>query len=736
MMKSLIDRAQNTGDFWGGFAAMLVALPAAIAFGVTIYSAIAPGYAALGAIAGITGATIIGMVASVLGGTDRLISAPCAPAAAVLSAFGIELVRQGVAADTVILLLLMLGILAGLFQVLFGLVGIGRLIKYIPYPVVSGYLSGVGLIIIGSQLQKFVGAPQDTSWWQAAISPWLWDWRAVTVGLATVTAMAVGPRLTSRLPGTILGIAAGLMAYFALASQDAALLQVDGNPLVIGALGQTGEGYFADLGRRWHEIGDLHLSQVGALLGSALTLAVLLSIDTLKTCVVLDQITRSRHDPNRELLGQGIANVAACSIGGIPGSGTMGATLVNLSSGASTRASGLVEGVMALLAAIVFGSLIAWVPVAALAGILIAVGIRMIDREPLRFIESRATVFDFGVVVAVIVVALTIGLIAASATGVCLAILLFLREQIGGSVVRHKFYINQMSSTWYRPEAETRILEHKGDQAVIYELQGSLFFGNTQQLYGLLEAELKTRTFVVLDFKRVQSLDVTAAHLLNLVRDSLRERGAHLILSSVREQLPNGRNLREFLDQTGVTEDGETVRLFPELDSAMEWVEDRILGEEENAPASEEPPLDLHEMELFRHRKDETLVDLESRMQKRLFAAGETIYSRGEAGEALYLIRRGTVRIFAAIGAGRTRHIASFSRGDFFGGLAFLDGRPHANDAVAAVETEVYILSLEQFNQLSEEHKKLAFTLVTALARTLALRLRHADSEIAMLQEY
>ena len=736
MMKSLIDRAQNTGDFWGGFAAMLVALPAAIAFGVTIYSAIAPSYAALGAIAGITGATIIGMVASILGGTDRLISAPCAPAAAVLSAFGIELVHQGVPADTVILLLLMLGILAGLFQVLFGIVGIGRLIKYIPYPVVSGYLSGVGLIIIGSQLQKFVGAPQGTSWWQAAISPWLWDWRALTVGLATVTAMAIGPRLTSRLPGTILGIAAGLIAYFALASQDSTLLQVDGNPLVIGALSQTGEGYFASLGQRWNEIGDLHLSQVGALLGSALTLAVLLSIDTLKTCVVLDQITRSRHDPNRELLGQGIANVAACSIGGIPGSGTMGATLVNLSSGASTRASGLVEGVLALLAAIVFGSLIAWVPVAALAGILIAVGVRMIDREPLRFIESRATVFDFGVVVAVIVVALTIGLIAASATGVCLAILLFLREQIGGSVVRHKFYINQMSSTWYRPEAETRILEHKGDQAVIYELQGSLFFGNTQQLYGLLEAELKTRTFVVLDFKRVQSLDVTAAHLLNLVRDSLRERGAHLILSSVREQLPNGRNLREFLDQTGVTEDGDTVRLFPELDSAMEWVEDRILGEEENAPAVEEPPLDLHEMELFRLRKDETLVDLESRMQKHLFAAGETIYSRGEAGEALYLIRRGTVRIFAAIGAGRTRHIASFSRGDFFGGLAFLDGRPHANDAIAAVETEVYVLSLEQFNQLAEEHKKLAFTLVTALARTLALRLRHADSEIAMLQEY
>ncbi len=735
-MKSLIDRAQHTGDFWGGLAAMLVALPAAIAFGVTIYAAIAPTYAALGAVAGIIGAAVIGTLASVLGGTDRLISAPCAPAAAVLSAFGIELIHQGGEAGTVILLLLMLGILAGLFQVLFGMVGIGRLIKYIPYPVVSGYMSGVGLIIIGSQVQKLVGAPLDTTWWQTMISPWLWDWRAVAVGAATMAGMAVGPRITTRLPGTILGIATGIATYFILASQDPALLQTEGNPLVIGALGQSGEGYFANLGQRWREIGDLRLSQIGALLGSALTLAVLLSIDTLKTCVVLDQITRSRHDPNRELIGQGIANIASGAVGGIPGAGTMGATLVNLNSGAVTRASGLMAGIMALLAAIIFGSFIAWIPVSALAGILIAVGIRMIDREPLRFIESRATVFDFGVVVAVIVVALTIGLIAASATGVALAIFLFLREQIGGSVVRHKFYINQMSSTWYRPEAETRILEHKGDQAVIYELQGSLFFGTTQQLYGELESELKTRNFVILDLKRVQSMDVTAAHLLNQVRDSLRERGAQLILSSVRDQLPNGRNLREFLDQTGVTEDGDSVRLFAELDSAMEWVEDRILGEEENPSAEEEPPLEIHQMELFKLRKDETLVDLESRMQKHVFAAGETIYSRGEAGAALYLIRRGTVRIFAAIGAGRTRHIASFSRGDFFGGLAFLDGRPHANDAVAAVETEVYVLSLEQFNQLADEHKKLAFTLITAIARTLALRLRHADSEIAMLQEY
>lgn len=734
--KILLGRNQSPGDFWGGLAAMLVALPAAIAFGVTIYAAISPSYAAMGALAGIIGATVIGLVAGTMGGTDRLISAPCAPAAAVLSAFAIELVKQGIAPGTIVLLLIMLGILAGGVQMLLGFVGVGRLIKYVPYPVVSGYLSGVGIIIIGSQVPKFVGAPSGTGLLDVLLSPWLWDWRGLAVGFATVIVAIISPRLTKKVPGTILGILAGLATYFALASQNAALWEVTNNPLVVGTLGVAPGGYLASITGRWHELGDLHLAQIASLFGSALTLAALLSIDTLKTCVVVDQLTRSRHDSNRELVAQGAANVASAVVGGIPGAGTMGATMVNINSGAKTRASGVLEGLFALVAALILSAFIAWIPVAALAGILIVIGFRMIDREPLHFIESRATLFDFAVVVAVVVVALTVGLIAASAVGVAMAIFLFLREQIGGSVVRHKVYVNQMSSTWHRPEAEMRIIEQKGDQAVVFELQGSLFFGTTQQLYTDIEHELSTRNYVILDLKRVQSVDVTAAHMLLNVRDALQERGAMMLLSGVREILPNGRNLREFLEQMEIVQaDDETVRIFPELDNAIEWVEDRILGEREFASA-EETPVQLHEMDVFSHHRDETLQDLEAQMEQRFYKAGETVYSRGEEGKEIFWIRRGTIRIFAPLGAGKSRHIASFGRGDFFGGLAFLDGGTRSNDAIASVDTEVYILTRETFYKLSEEHKKLAFNLITAIARTLAIRLRHADTEMTMLREY
>ena len=216
-----------SGDLWGGFASMLVALPSAIAFGVIIYAAIGPSYAGLGALAGILGAVTLGLIAPALGGTNRLITAPCAPAAAVLSAFAIESINQGIAAPVVVLQLSVVGLLTGIIQVLLGRARIGSFIKYIPYPVVSGYLSGVGIIIIGSQLPKFLGAPESTRWWQALTSAGLWEWQSIAIGTVTMLVMLLAPRVTRFLPAAILGLIAGLLTYFGIALIDESLLNCD-----------------------------------------------------------------------------------------------------------------------------------------------------------------------------------------------------------------------------------------------------------------------------------------------------------------------------------------------------------------------------------------------------------------------------------------------------------------------------------------------------------------------------
>ena len=728
-----IGKPENlAGDFWGGLAAMLVALPSAIAFGVTIYAALGGTFAAYGALAGILGTTALGFVASLAGGTKRLISAPCAPAAAVLSAFAIQQVALGTPDATILLLLVVLALMTGVLQMIFGFVGLGGLIKYMPYPVVSGYLSGVGLIIIGSQVPKFLGAPTSATLWHALTAPATWLWQSVVVGIVTVAVMVLAPRVTKAVPAAILALLAGTASYFGLSLIDPAMLVLDNNPLVIGAMGGSGSGFIEGMAARWQGVQGMGLRDLRNLLVPALTLAVLLSIDTLKTCVVLDALTRSRHDSNRELFGQGLGNVTAGLIGGMPGAGQMGATMVNMSSGAVSRMSGVIEGVLALLAFLLLGRLIAWVPVAALAAILIVVGIRMIDRHSFQFLKSRNTIFDFAVILAVVTVALTVGLIPASATGVVLAIVLFIREQIGGQVVRRKVYGNQSFSKQIRLHDDMTILEQRGDQAVIFELQGSLFFGTANQLYTSLEPEIKTRKYILLDMSRVQTIDVTAAHMLEQIRDMMAEKGGFLVFAKLPYNLPSGRDMQQYIDQMGLAPYKSAARIFDELDGAQEWVENRIL-KEAALERAEEKLLDLNELGLFKGRKEETLAALELRLDKRSVKAGEKIFARGDAGDELFLIRKGSVRIMLTLAGGKAHHVSSFGRGDFFGEMAFLDGDARSADAIAFTDVDLFVLSRKTFDAFADEHKKASLKLMEGLASTLASRLRYANTELRAL---
>lgn len=722
-----------SGDFWGGLAAMLVALPSAIAFGVTIYAPLGAAHAAEGALAGILGTVALGLVAAALGGAPRLISAPCAPAAAVLSAFAIEAVRSGQDPVAIALMMTVIGLLGGLLQIGFGFLRLGRLISYMPYPVVSGYLSGVGLIIIGSQVPKLLGAAKGANIWHALVAPGLWNLQSLTVGVATMAVMLTAPRFTKAVPAAILGLLAGVLTYFALAWTGFAPLSAAANPLVVGPLGGSDASFMDALAGRWQAVDALGSDTFKQLIVTALTLAGLLSIDTLKTCVVLDAMTRTRHQSNRELIAQGCANVGSAAIGGMPGAGQMGATLVNLSSGGASRLSGVIEGALALAAFLALDSLIAWVPVGSLAAILIVIGFRMIDRGSFHFLRSRDTLLDFAVIAVVILVALTVDLIAASGTGVLLAILLFVREQIGGSVVRRKLSCNEHFSKRVRMHEEMEIIVARGASAVVCELQGSLFFGTTNQLYVALEPELKTRRYVILNLHRVQTIDVTAAHMLGQVRDMLAERDGNLILAHIPQKLPSGKDIRQYLDEVGLIGEGSTVKIFDEANQAQEWVEDRIIAEA-SLDLAAETTLSLTDIELFKHRKAQTLEALEQQMVLRSVRAGERIFSRGDTGDELFLIRRGAVRILLPLDGGLEHHLGTFGRGALFGEMAFLDGEPRSADAVAFSDVELYVLSRTVFDRFAEEHKKAALGLMEGVASVLASRLRYTNAELRVLE--
>ena len=727
-------RAGLSGDLWGGLAAMLVALPSSIAFGVLVYTAISPEHAGEGALAGILGAAALGIVAPLVSRNGGFITAPCAPAAAIMSALAVQLAESGeLAAGRILALLGLAALLSALLQVLYGALRAGRLIKFIPYQVVSGYLSGVAVIVALGQLPKLLGLPQEVTLAQGLLSPQLWNWNGIAVGAITIAVMAAAPRVTQRVPAAILGLLAGIAAYFVIASFNADLLRTEANPLVIGPIQAAGS--LADaVGARSASLLEVRAADLGLIFVPALTLSVLLSIDTLKTGVVLDALARRRHDSNRELLGQGAANAAAFLAGGMPGAATMGATLVNFTSGGRTPWSGVAEGVLVVLVFALLGGLVAWVPIGALAGLLLMVAWRMFDRGMFRLALRPSTRVDFGVIATVVLVA-QVGLIAASLVGICLAILLFIRDQIRGSVIVNKLDLRGVRSKRRRLVAENELIEQHGPRAAVVQLQGNLFFGTTDQLFTELEKELAGLRYLLVDFRRVQSMDFTAAHLFEQMKERLEERGGELLFSGMPSSVPTRTDIEDYLAQLDLVRRGGGIRVFDTRDGAIEWMEDRLLDAAGWTPQEEGPPFGLGEIEIFSELEPAAIAELAGAVREISVPVGGRICSRGDEGDEIFLVRRGRVHALLPLEGGKRHHLATFCRGDFFGEIAFLDRGRRSADVEAATAAELYVLSRERFEALVRSNPALAGRVFEQLAFALSKRLRVADTELRALEE-
>lgn len=727
----------TSGDVWGGVAAMLVAFPSAIAFGVVIFTAASPSLAGAGAFAGLVGAAALGITAPLVGRNAAFVTAPCAPAAAVMSGLAAGLAAGGGASmERLLGLLVVAALVSAALQVAYGLLGVGKLIKFIPFQVVSGYLSGVAVIIAVAQLPKFLGVPGNVSLLKALEAPSLWSVPAVVVGSATILATAVAIRLTKKIPAAIVGLAAGVAAYFLLSLALPELRTVEGNKLVIGPIAAAGSFGEAVAGRL-SALRGVTLADLALVAGPAATLSVLLSIDTLKTGVVLDALTRSRHDSNRELLGQGVANVVSALLGGVPGAGSMGPSLINVTSGCRSPWGGVVEGVLVLCGFVALGSLMAWVPIPALAGILLVVAFRMFDFRMFRLLAKKGGRLDFAVIASVIVVAEGVGLIQASVVGVCLSILLFIREQIRETVIARKADLTTIRSTRRRSDEELKILEEKGADGLLVQLKGDLFFGTTDQLLTKLEPDLNTRRLVLLDFRRVESMDYTAAHLLEQMEERLAERGGKLLFSGMPSGLLSQKAIEGYLRELGlVGADAEHgVQVFETRDSALEFMEEKVLEAAGWSRGESRPPLELSEIAVFQMLGPDATAELSPVVQRRSLAAGEVVFKQGEQGDELFFVRSGRIHIDMPLGADKHHHLASISRGDYFGEIAFLDREARSANAHAHTAAELFVLKRADFDAVVEKRGKIGSQLFEHLAKTIAQRLRLADVELRTLEE-
>jgi len=590
-------------------------------------------------------------------------------------------------------------------------------------------------VIFLKQLPALLGLPRGVTLGHGIVSPGIWQWPALVVGALTITAMALGPRVTKAVPPAILGLGGGVVGYVGLAAVRPDLRALAGNTLVIGPLGG---GSAAELltafQTRFEALTHLTLADAGAVIGPATTLAVVLSLDTLKTCVVVDAMTGGRHESNRELLGQGIANGVSAVIGGMPGAGTSGPTLVNIASGARTRWSGVLEGTLVLVVFLFFGRFVAWGPLAALSGILVVVAFRMFDWGALQWVRRRSTALDFAVVIAVIGTAVFVDLITASGVGVALSILLFIRNEARGAVIRRKLYGDKVFSRHRRLPEQMEVLAMHGAGTVVVELAGSLFFGTTDQLRTQLQDDLQRCRTVILDFRRVDAIDLTAAHILEQMRAQLRKRDADMLFCNLPPGFAGHVDALAYLREVGLIQAGEEKDVvFDQLSDALAWSEERLLRENETSPRSE-LALQLSEISMFQGRKPETIASLTACLRERTVPAGGHVFRCGDDGDAIFFIRSGTVRISLPLGDKRL-HVASIGRGDFFGEITFLDGGRRSADAIAETTTSLFELKREDFEGLAKAHPRLGQGLFGGLARALALRLRSADAEITALEE-
>lgn len=483
------------GDIYGGLVAAVVALPLSLAFGVA---------SGAGAIAGLYGAIFVGFFAALLGGTPAQVSGPTGPMTVVMAALITQFSHEPALAFTVV-------ILGGGLQVLLGIAGLGRFIMLVPYPVVSGFMSGIGCIIIILQLGPLIGHPTGAGGILAAIQALPGSFAdpvydaaligLITLGIVYLTPESIGklvpPSLLALLVGTLL---AGLLFP---------------NAPVIGEIPQ---GFPIPI------MPTLHMDTIALAVEEAIVLALLGSTDSLLTSLVCDNMTRSQHNSNRELIGQGIGNMVSGLFGGLPGAGATMRSVANIRTGGRTPISGLLHALVLVAILLGAGPLAERIPLAVLSGILLKVGVDIIDWRFLRHVlgAPRADVLIMGIVLSTTVL---VDLIVAFALGFVLASLFFVKRMADFEITNLRV-ITESTEEAPLSDAEADILTRNKGRLILIHINGPMGFGSAKTMVRRLEGIRQLGSFkcVVLDLSSVPIIDGTSALA---VEDMLRMVRAH-----------------------------------------------------------------------------------------------------------------------------------------------------------------------------------------------------------------
>ena len=521
------------GDIVGGITAGIVALPLALAFGIQAFGGIdSPEAPSMGALAGLVGATLLGFLAALFGGTHSQISGPTGPMTVITA----SIVSAAWTASSgnfsaVLIAMAMAGVFCGLFQIFFGLIRIGKYVRYIPYPVLSGFMSGIGVIIILQQIYPLIGKKSPVSTidmimnFPAACSENV-SLMALLLGLGTIVLVMAVPRLTKKVPSTLVALI--VMTIISVICSFDVALTIGNIPAGLPMPLFLKDGL--DLsGINWLQV-------IEASIVPGLTLAGLGSIDTLLTSVVADNITKTKHNSNQELIGQGIGNACAGLFCGIAGAGATMRTVVNVKSGGRSQISGMVHALFLLAILLGLGSLVKFVPLSVLAGILITVGWGIIDFRGFRDL-THIPKADAFVLIVVFLMTVFVDLLTAVGIGMVIACFLFMmragdliEQQYKGGVLTDGFDKN---TPW---EDETGVTEEMKKHIYIQRLNGPVFFGSITGFNKVMHDVPEGIGVVIIRMKRVTFMDQSGAYAMETAIKDLQAKGIEVLMTIVQPQ--------------------------------------------------------------------------------------------------------------------------------------------------------------------------------------------------------
>ena len=707
-------------DLRGGLVAAAVVLPQATAFGVTVFAPYLG--TASGALVGLVGAIGLLLIPGAIGGTVGLIGGPTGPSMALLAGTTTVLATAGVASTAIAPALFAVTVLAGLLQWLIALAGGGRLMKFIPYPVIAGLTTGTGLLLIKSQYKPLLGVDHGGLLTQ-------WHWLPVATALGTFCIARFIPRLISFIPGSIAGLVGGTALFQMIVHVVGPAAGVP-QYWVIGTVPALSEFRFA--------VGSFALWPTlpwPLILHAAFALAVLSSLNTLLTSVLADTTTGLRHNARRTLLAQSIGQIAVGLVGGMAGSASVGGTVTAVQAGARRWAAPAAGGILLLLL-LFSGPIGQWLPTSALAGIIIASALNLLEPDIVAWARRRRTRLDAAVALLVTSVTLGYDLMIAVLVGLAIAILLFIRAQSRVPIIHRRMTVIERPSVRQRPVEQTELLAHHGDRIVMYQLRGILFFAKTDQLFEEILPDLDRPAWVILHLRRVIQIDLSSVRLLQQIAARLEAHGGELLFCEVREDLGLGRDVERTLRKLSLRPGRLNVKTFTAADQALEYAENALLNALGVTSTVLERRLELAELDLCRDMRPTEIGALADVLRPRELTSGEQLFSAGDIGAELYLVLRGRVDIRLPAAADRFKRLAIYGPGTVFGEIAFLDPGPRAAEAVAVRPSELLVLDRVDFNRLRATYPDAAIALLLALGRLQSGTLRWSAKEIQRLIQW